>query len=109
MSEPEGKPEVSIDVQAVARLARLSLSPDEADRLGGQLAAIVGYVTQLAEVDLEGVQPMTHAAELALGRQPMTLRADETHAPLGADAGLAAAPAREGPLVMVPRIIGEAP
>ncbi len=97
----------TIDVAHVARLARLSLTPEEAAHLGPQLQAIVGYMAQLAEVDVEGVVPMTHAAELSLGRHPDNLRVDQPHAPLGADQGLAGAPERQGPLVVVPRIIGE--
>jgi aspartyl-tRNA(Asn)/glutamyl-tRNA(Gln) amidotransferase subunit C len=102
----------SLDVAHIARLARLALTDEEKGRLAGQLEKILSYVDQLSEVDVEGVAPMTHAAELTLapgGEGASGLRLDEVVEPLGAERGLAAAPRRDGDLVVVPRIIGEAP
>jgi aspartyl-tRNA(Asn)/glutamyl-tRNA(Gln) amidotransferase subunit C len=45
------------DVEAVAHLARLSLSEAELARFGAQLEAIVGYVEKLNTLPLEGVEP----------------------------------------------------
>src|SRR6185312_11816945 len=52
------------DVEKVALLARLQLTDAELETMTGQLAQIVGYVDQLAEVNTEGVEPMAHAVEL---------------------------------------------
>ena len=52
------------DVEKVALLARLQLTEAELGTMTEQLAQIVGYVDQLAEVDTEGVEPMAHAIEV---------------------------------------------
>ena len=52
------------DVEKVALLARLQLTEAELATMTEQLAQIVGYVDQLAEVDTDGVEPMAHAIEL---------------------------------------------
>ena len=52
------------DVEKVALLARLQLTEAELATMTEQLAQIVGYVDQLAEVDTEGVEPMAHAIEV---------------------------------------------
>jgi len=90
------------EVRRIAALARLTLSPDEERLYAGQLSAILDYVRQLEELDVSGVEPMTHA--LAAGETP-ALRADEVREGLGAERALAAAPAREGTAFLVPRII----
>jgi aspartyl-tRNA(Asn)/glutamyl-tRNA(Gln) amidotransferase subunit C len=46
---------VEIDVKYVAHLARLSLSPEEEQKLGAQLGHILGYIEKLKEVDMSGV------------------------------------------------------
>lgn len=94
---------LSLDqVRHIASLARLRLSPDEARTFALQLSAILDHVRQLEELDVSGVEPMTHA--LAAGEVP-ALRADAVEPCLTPDEALAAAPAREGPFFKVPRII----
>jgi aspartyl-tRNA(Asn)/glutamyl-tRNA(Gln) amidotransferase subunit C len=90
------------DVRRIARLARLDLTEDEERLYAGQLSAILDFVKQLEELDVSGVEPMTHA--LAAG-EPSCLRPDELRPGLSLDRALAAAPEREGPLFKVPRII----
>ena len=90
------------DVRRIASLARLKLSPDEERLFAGQLSAILDYVKQLEELDVSGVEPMTHA--LAAGEAP-ALRADAVREGLDPERTLAAAPAREGTAFQVPRII----
>lgn len=46
-------------VKRVARLARIAVSDEEADALRGDLNAILGFVEQLNEVDVAGIEPMT--------------------------------------------------
>ena len=88
------------EVRRIAALARLKLSPDEERTFAGQLSAILDHVAALAELDVSGVEPMTHA--LAEG---VPLRADELRPGLSPDAALANAPAREETFFIVPRII----
>ncbi len=90
------------EVRRIAALARLRLSPEEERTFAEQLSAILGYVEQLKELDVSGVEPMTHA--LAAGGD-VPLRADALQASLPPDEALANAPAREGTYFKVPRII----
>jgi aspartyl-tRNA(Asn)/glutamyl-tRNA(Gln) amidotransferase subunit C len=90
------------DVEKVALLARLRLTPDELDRMTAQLAAIVGYVDQLAELNTEDVEPMAHAVELS-----NVFRADELRPSLPREAALANAPHHDGEYYLVPAVLGE--
>jgi aspartyl-tRNA(Asn)/glutamyl-tRNA(Gln) amidotransferase subunit C len=90
------------EVRRIAALARLELSPEEEALLPRQLSAIIDYVRLLEELDVSGVEPMTHA--LAAG-ETAPLRDDEVRPSLGPDRALASAPAREGTWFKVPRII----
>lgn len=89
------------DVRRIASLARLQLSPEEERLFAGQLSAILDYVRQLEELDVSGVEPMTHA----LAGEGIPLRPDEVRPGLSPERALAAAPAREGSCFKVPRII----
>ncbi|OFX23869.1 MAG: asparaginyl/glutamyl-tRNA amidotransferase subunit C [Anaeromyxobacter sp. RBG_16_69_14] len=90
------------EVRRIAVLARLKLSPEEEQLFRGQLSAILDYVEQLKELDVSGVEPMTHA--LAAGDLP-PLRDDVVRPSLSPEEALANAPAREGTCFKVPRII----
>jgi aspartyl-tRNA(Asn)/glutamyl-tRNA(Gln) amidotransferase subunit C len=90
------------EVRRIAALARLALTPEEERRYAGQLSAILDHVAQLSELDVSGVEPMTHA--LAAGDTP-ALRDDVERPGLSPEEALAAAPAREGTAFKVPRII----
>jgi aspartyl-tRNA(Asn)/glutamyl-tRNA(Gln) amidotransferase subunit C len=90
------------DVEKVALLARLRLTDDELETMTGQLAQIVGYVDQLAEVDAEGVEPMAHAVEVT-----NVFAADEVEPSLSRDAALANAPRHNGRCYLVPAVLGD--
>ncbi len=88
------------EVSHVARLARLALSPAEAERLGEQLANILGYIKQLDRLDTRDVVPTSHAVEMG------TPFRDDAVRPFGdKEAILANAPDRDGDFFRVPRII----
>ena len=53
-----------IDIKYVADLARLELSPEQAEKLQNELGRVVDYIAELAEVDVTGVEPTAHAAPL---------------------------------------------
>ncbi len=66
---------MSIDtntVRKVAHLARIAVREDELAPLAAELNSILGWVEQLAQVDVSGVEPMTSVSPMALKR-----RADE--------------------------------
>ncbi len=90
------------DVEKVALLARLQLSPDELDRMTEQLSVIVGYVDQLAELDTLETEPMAHAVELK-----NVFRADEMRPSLDRAAALANAPHQDGEFYLVPAVLGD--
>ena len=48
----------------VAKLARLALTEEELERLGGQLGAILDAVSKVSELDLSGVPPTSHPLDL---------------------------------------------
>ena len=53
-------------VKRVAHLARIAVSEDEAQRMMGELNGILGFVEQLGEVNVEGVEPMTSVMPMAM-------------------------------------------
>ncbi|MCB5201758.1 Asp-tRNA(Asn)/Glu-tRNA(Gln) amidotransferase subunit GatC [Neorhizobium sp. T786] len=56
-------------VKRVARLARIAVSEDEAERMVGELNGILGFVEQLSEVDVSGVEPMTSVTPLVMRKR----------------------------------------
>ncbi len=88
------------EVSHVARLARLALSPAEAERLGEQLANILGYIKQLDRLDTRDVVPTSHAVEMGT-----PFRDDAARAFGDREAILSNAPDRDGDFFRVPRII----
>ncbi len=53
-------------VAHIAKLARIRVADEELDHLAGELSNILGWVEQLSEVDVEGVEPMTSVVNVAL-------------------------------------------
>jgi aspartyl-tRNA(Asn)/glutamyl-tRNA(Gln) amidotransferase subunit C len=92
---------VDIDtVKRVARLARIAVSDAEAAGLQSELNTILGFVEQLNEVDVAGVEPMTSVVAMA-----MKQRVDVVTAGGEADKVLANAPSREGSFFVVPKVV----
>ena len=63
---------MSVDIQTVkrvARLARIAVSEDDAERMTGELNVILGFVEQLNEVDVTGVEPMTSVMPMAMKKR----------------------------------------
>ncbi|MGN8023967.1 Asp-tRNA(Asn)/Glu-tRNA(Gln) amidotransferase subunit GatC [Phyllobacterium sp. 22229] len=56
-------------VKRVARLARIAVSEDDATRMTGELNAILGFVEQLNEVNVDGVEPMTSVTPMAMKKR----------------------------------------
>jgi aspartyl-tRNA(Asn)/glutamyl-tRNA(Gln) amidotransferase subunit C len=90
------------DVEKVALLGRLRLTPTELDTMTAQLGAIVGYVDQLAELNTDDVEPMAHAVELT-----NVFRADEERPSLPVAEALANTPHQDGQFYLVPAVLGE--
>ena len=92
---------VDIDtVKRVARLARIAVDDEDASRMTGELNTILGFVEQLNEVDVEGVEPMTSVTPMMMKK-----RADEvTDGNKAADI-VANAPASEENFFLVPKVV----
>jgi len=56
-------------VKRIARLARIRIADSEVDAYAGELNAILGFVEQLGEVDVSGVEPMTSVTPMVLRRR----------------------------------------
>lgn len=52
------------DVLKLARLARISLSDEEVEQFADEMSAILGYVEQLANVDVKGLKPTNQVTGL---------------------------------------------
>ena len=91
---------VEIDVEHVARLARLELTEEELARLREQLAAILEAAARVGEVATEDVPPTAWAIPRANVYRP-----DELVPPLSREDVLANAPDQEDGRFRVPRIV----
>lgn len=87
------------DVEHVAKLARLALTDQEKVTYAKQLSAIIGYFSELKDVDTTNVEPMTQVLPLT-----NVMREDVVVAPPGNASMLANAPARENGYFRVPKI-----
>jgi aspartyl-tRNA(Asn)/glutamyl-tRNA(Gln) amidotransferase subunit C len=87
-------------VKRVARLARIAVSDDEAEALKAELNTILGFVEQLNEVDVSGVEPMTSVTAMK-----MKMRRDVVTDGERADSVLANAPEREARFFIVPKVV----
>jgi len=85
------------EVLHIARLARLALTDEEVERLGGQLSAILEAVGKVAELDLGGVEPTAHPLDLV-----NVWAEDDPRPSLPVDEALANAPDREAGFFRVP-------
>ena len=54
------------DVRKVARLSRIAVDEAHLEELAGELNGILGWIDQLNEVDIDGVEPMTSVVETKL-------------------------------------------
>ena len=57
-------------VRRIAQLARIAVAEDEVEHLRGELNAILAFVEQLSEVDVEGVEPMTSVIPMEMKKRP---------------------------------------
>ncbi len=90
------------DVEKVALLARLRLSEAELTQLTDEMAKIVDYVDQLAEVDTDNVLPMAHAVEVS-----NVFANDEVLPSLPREQALANAPRHNERGYLVPAVLGD--
>lgn len=87
-------------VKRIGRLARIKINEDEVASYAGELNAILGFVEQLNEVDVSGVEPMTSVTPMKLRR-----REDEVTDGGYADKVTGNAPLSEDNFFMVPKVV----
>jgi aspartyl-tRNA(Asn)/glutamyl-tRNA(Gln) amidotransferase subunit C len=87
------------EVEKVALLARLVFDEGELARLQPELSKIIGYVEQLSELDLSGLEPTSHAVPLK-----NVTRADEPIEGLTHEEAISNGPSVERGQFVVPRI-----
>jgi len=90
------------EIEKVAVLARLLLTPAEAQMMTEQLGKVLEYMSLLNEVNTEEVEPLAHAVELT-----NVFRDDRVTASLDREAALANAPHRDDECYLVPAVLGE--
>ena len=94
---------MSIDaatVRRIAHLARVAVADDEVEHLRGEINAILSFVEQLSEVNVEGVEPMTSVTPMVMKK-----RADVVNDGENADAVLRNAPNTDGKYFLVPKVV----
>jgi aspartyl-tRNA(Asn)/glutamyl-tRNA(Gln) amidotransferase subunit C len=89
-----------LDVQYVAKLARLSLSPEEATLFQEQLAHVLEHAAKLGEVDVSGVETSAHASPIF-----NVFREDETRDRFTAGEALSNAPRQANGLFIVTKVV----
>ncbi|WMT90350.1 Asp-tRNA(Asn)/Glu-tRNA(Gln) amidotransferase subunit GatC [Pelagibacterium sp. H642] len=87
-------------VRRIGRLARIRITEEEVAAYEGELNAILGFVEQLGEVDVEGVEPMTSVTPMQLRR-----RDDKVTEGGYAEKIVANAPISEDNFFMVPKVV----
>lgn len=87
-------------VRRIAHLARISVADDEIEHLRGELNAMLAFVEQLGEVNVEGVEPMTSVTPMR-----MKMRPDEVTEGGDPEAILKNAPATEDHFFLVPKVV----
>ncbi len=91
---------MEMDIEKLARLARLELSEEEKEVFGRQLGKILEYMEQLNRVDTSGVEPTSHTIPLF-----NVFREDEIRPSFPQEEVLGIAPEEEEGHFRVPRII----
>ena len=87
-------------VRRIARLARIRVEEADVPRLQGEMNAILGWIEQLNEVDVDGVLPLAGGSQIAL-----RMREDVVTDGGEVEAVLANAPDRVGEFFTVPKVV----
>lgn len=87
-------------VRRIARLARIAVKDDEIEHLKGELNAMLAFVEQLGEVNVDGVEPMTSVTPMEMKKRPDVVNDGEIP-----DDIVKNAPATEGHFFVVPKVV----
>jgi aspartyl-tRNA(Asn)/glutamyl-tRNA(Gln) amidotransferase subunit C len=87
-------------IRRIATLARIRVEDDEIESLRGELNGILGWIEQLNEVNVDGIEPLSGGSAMAL-----KMREDVVNDGGQADKILANAPQRIGDFFAVPKVV----
>ena len=87
-------------VRRIAHLARISVTDADVPHLQGELNAMLAFVEQLSEVNVEGVEPMTSVMPMEMKKRPDLVTDGEI-----ADDIVRNAPATESHFFLVPKVV----
>jgi aspartyl-tRNA(Asn)/glutamyl-tRNA(Gln) amidotransferase subunit C len=87
-------------VRRIAHLARIAVTDAEVPHLQGELNAMLAFVEQLSEVNVEGVEPMTSVMPMEMKKRPDVVNDGGI-----ADAIIMNAPATEDHFFLVPKVV----
>ena len=89
-----------LNIDHVAHLARLALTPEEKAKFAQQLGDVLHHIEQLGKVDVAGVEPTAHAFPV------YNVWADDVAQPgLSVEAALKNAPAQRQNMIVVPKVV----
>lgn len=89
-----------LNIDHVAKLARLALTPEEKAKFAQQLGDVLHHIEQLKKVDVTGVEPTAHAAPV------FNVWADDVARPgLPVELALKNAPAQRDHMIVVPKVV----
>lgn len=89
-----------LNIDHVANLARLALTPEEKAKFAQQVGDVIAYIEQLKRVDVTGVEPTAHASPV------FNVWADDVVRPgLSVEDALRNAPAQRDHMIVVPKVV----
>lgn len=95
MAAPE-----DLNIDHVAKLARLALTPEEKSKFAQQLGDVLVHIEQLSKVDVSGVEPTAHAFDVH------NVWAEDIAQPgLSVEQALKNAPAQRDNMIAVPKVV----
>ena len=89
-----------LNIDHIANLARIALTPEEKARFSTQLADVLGYIEELNQVDVTGVEPTAHAFPVH-----NVWSEDVAREALPVEAALRNAPAQRDNMISVPTVV----
>jgi aspartyl-tRNA(Asn)/glutamyl-tRNA(Gln) amidotransferase subunit C len=90
----------TLDIDKLAVLARIELTPAEREKFSGQLGDVLKYVGQLEQVDITGIEPTAHGFPIS------NVWSEDTATPtLPVEEVLRNAPAQRDNMIVVPKVV----
>jgi len=92
--------QTTMNVEYVAKLARIDLSAQEIETYQNQLGSVLEHMDAIASLNLDGIEPTAHASPVF-----NVLRKDEIKPSLPVEDALSNAPKKANDLILMPKIV----